>query len=309
VSTAKNTTKNTAKSTAESKQTVVVVGGSGMLGSALFDLLDQEKGLDVYATYHEQDSPHPRWFWWEPGNELPPEIGDPDWIVNAAGMIRTRIDESDWCSVQKAVEANATLPFALARAGLAHHSKVVQIATDCVFSGKKGPYSEGRTHDEFSVYGRTKSLGEIDAAHVLNLRCSIVGREPGSQRKRGLLEWFLSQPKRVQGYTNHYWNGVTTQAFARVVRGLIQHPSLFAPGTQHLTPSGSVTKFELLGMFARAFDHRIDIRPVEQKRRVDRRLETLDQVTNAALWRVAGYDSPPRIEEMVQALAESGVSA
>jgi dTDP-4-dehydrorhamnose reductase len=40
--------------------------------------------------------------------------------------------------------------------------KIFQIATDCVFSGSKGNYNEKNLHDAFDVYGKSKSLGEIN---------------------------------------------------------------------------------------------------------------------------------------------------
>ena len=41
--------------------------------------------------------------------------------------------------------------------------KVIQIATDCVFDGLKGNYTEDDKHNAIDVYGKTKSLGEVSA--------------------------------------------------------------------------------------------------------------------------------------------------
>jgi dTDP-4-dehydrorhamnose reductase len=56
-------------------------------------------------------------------------------------------------------------------------AKVIQIATDCVFSGSNGSYLETDPHDATDVYGKTKSDGEIESSAVMQLRCSIIGRE------------------------------------------------------------------------------------------------------------------------------------
>ena len=57
-------------------------------------------------------------------------------------------------------------------------ARVLQIATDCVYSGAQGAYVETDLHDALDVYGKTKSLGECQEPNVYHLRCSIIGPEP-----------------------------------------------------------------------------------------------------------------------------------
>ena len=82
----------------------------------------------------------------------------------------------------------------------------MQIATDCVYSGKKGSYNEDDLHDALDVYGKTKSLGEAQSPNLLNIRCSIIGPEQG--KHVSLLEWFLTQEPgaKLQGFAHHHWN-------------------------------------------------------------------------------------------------------
>ena len=40
-------------------------------------------------------------------------------------------------------------------------TKIFQIATDCVFSGKIGGYNELSNHDDLDIYGVSKSMGEV----------------------------------------------------------------------------------------------------------------------------------------------------
>src|SRR5207244_6584362 len=110
--------------------------------------------------------------------------------------------------VRRAVAVNSLFPYALSDVAEAAGARVLQIATDCVFSGREGSYREDSPHDPLDVYGKTKSLGEVQAPHFLNLRCSIVG--PEIRGFRSLLCWFLAQPRnaRLRGFVNHWWNGV-----------------------------------------------------------------------------------------------------
>ena len=54
-----------------------------------------------------------------------------------------------------------------------YKNKIFQIATDCVFDGEKGNYSELDSHNARDVYGKSKSLGEVNNKNFYNLRCSF----------------------------------------------------------------------------------------------------------------------------------------
>jgi dTDP-4-dehydrorhamnose reductase len=182
-------------------------------------------------------------------------------------------------------------------------AQILQIATDCVYSGSKGNYSEHDKHDALDVYGKTKSLGEAYADNIHHLRCSIIGPEP--KNHVSLLDWFLGQPKKstVSGYVNHKWNGVTTLHFARLCQGIISQGLRFSH-MQHIIPTGLVSKAELLGYFAREY-HREDITitAAEAEVVIDRTLTSIDDTFNRKAWSAAGYTTPPTVEEMVAELS------
>ena len=225
------------------------------------------------------------------------------WVVNAIGVINPLIDASDPVSVERAMAVNARFPHALADAAASAGVRVLHLTTDGVFSGRRGTYTEADPHDATDVYARSKSAGEVDAPHVLNLRCSIVGPEPPPGRS--LLNWLLAQPAgaRLSGYDNHRWNGVTTLHLARVCDGIVRARAEL-PSTLHLVPGDAVSKADLLGMLAVAF--RRDDLVIERGAApvaVDRTLGTLHCETNALIWRAAGYPEPPPVATMVQELA------
>jgi len=174
-----------------------------------------------------------------------------------------------------------------------------------VYSGQKGNYNESDKHDAIDVYGKTKSLGEVQLTNVNLLRCSIIGPEVKSYVS--LLEWFLRQPEnaRVSGFTNHSWNGVTTLHFAKICYGIIRNNSSL-PNISHVVPHGDITKHDLLCSFAKSF-HRGDIQiaAANAQYMIDRRLVTEKPEINGELWKNAGYDNrPPSVCEMVEELAE-----
>ena len=124
-------------------------------------------------------------------------------------------------------------------------TKLIQIGTDCVFSGRDGSYLEDSTKDPIDSYGYSKAMGELFSPNQMMLRCSIIGRE--NENYLSLMEWFLRQPlnARVNGFIDHKWNGLTTLAFAKVLNGVMSRDA-FEAGTFHLVPADEVSKFQLL---------------------------------------------------------------
>lgn len=222
-----------------------------------------------------------------------------DYIINCIGLIKSAIMSQEEKSVRSAVKVNTNLPFALA--GLANETgaKVIQIATDCVFSGDKGSYSETDPHDAEDVYGKTKSLGEVPSKHMMHIRASIIGKE--NRGHTSLYDWVRFQPlnAEVTGYTDHVWNGVTSNHFARITRSIVEN-DLFSAGVNHLLPSDVVTKFELIQEIA-LHESRTDIKIIEGQsgHAIDRSLSTTNPSFSETLWKSIGFETPPNIKALI----------
>lgn len=292
---------------------VIVLGATGMLGLMLADFFSRQPGLAVTATGRDPAMlamaavvlPEVRWLQLEASdNRLATFLKDNDWVVNAIGLIKPYVRDSVVSEVDQAIRINAMFPHRLAHAAESMGVRMIQIATDCVYSGRRGHYDENDLHDAEDVYGKTKSLGEVRSPHVVNLRCSIVG--PELRGHRSLLDWFVAQPEgaTVTGFTNHQWNGVTTLQFAEVAAAIIQDAAA-APTMHHLVPGDELSKAELLRVFAQVFD-RSDVMIVDRPAgvAVDRTLSTQDPAINKALWLAAGYPEPPTIADMARHLAD-----
>ncbi len=295
---------------------VIVLGASGMLGSMVMDYLSTDDSLQVKVTVRSEalkQTLKARL----PGvevalldaercddQEVMEIINGNEWVVNAIGVIKPYIHDDNPREVERAVKVNSLFPHFLARAAEHSGCRLLQIATDCVFSGSKGPYAETDPQDPLDVYGKTKSLGEVYSNQAHHLRCSIIGPEP--KGKVSLMEWFLSQPQggKVNGYTNHQWNGVTTLHFARLCHGIITH-GLELPHVHHIVPSGMVSKAELLQCLVQGYRREdIIIVPTEATTSIDRTLATTNDSLNHQLWAAAGYPDPPSIPRMIGDLAQ-----
>lgn len=226
---------------------------------------------------------------------------DVAYLVNCAGLIRQKIDERSLASRLQAIEANFQIPLMLAALSENYNFKILQIGTDCVFSGLKGGYVETDLHDASDVYGKSKSIGEIPHQNVAVLRSSIIGLEVNSCHS--LLSWFLSQKNEAEiyGYSNHIWNGVTVLHFAKLIRGIIESEIVDEfLGVHHVVPANRITKEALLRVFARDFNRNdIKIESFSATLAANMTLGTSDVELNRKLWKNAGYERPPTIEEMV----------
>lgn len=251
---------------------VAIIGSQGMLSSMLVQTWSGDFNVLCRPDFNAES----------PDLE---QLKGYDYIINAAGTIKPYCD-----NIERAIRVNSLFPYYLP-------STTIQIATDCVYSGKKGNYVESDEHDATNTYGKTKSLGE--APHIKNLRCSIIG--PEVKNHVSLLDWFLAQ-KKADGFTNHLWNGITTYHFSKIVQGVIRE-GIELPQLQHIVPADRVTKTELLRIIAKAYGKKIKVKDVEAPQAVDRTLSTLDPRLNEELWAAAGYPNIPTIEQMITELA------
>ena len=294
---------------------MVVLGGSGMLGSMVTDFLATDDDLKVAATVRSTSLaqqcrtrlPKVEWRLLDVATAkddvLSGVVMGASWIVNAIGLTKPYIHDDNPLEVERAIKVNALFPHELVHAAEKAGASILQIATDCVYSGTRGHYLECDPHDPLDVYGKTKSLGESTSSRMHCLRCSIIGPEPKAYAF--LLEWFRRQPPKahVSGYTNHQWNGITTLHFARLCHGVIKQ-DLELPRVQHVVPSGTVSKFELLQSFAREYKRQdVTVIPTMARTVLDRTLSTANDSLNRQIWRAAGYSSPPTVQHMVEELA------
>ena len=288
---------------------VVILGSTGMLGSAITEVLTSKlgkiievnrSGIPVKKTNEciAINAVEKIDF-----NQVFYEL-QIDYIVNAIGMIKQVINESDPSDLQKAHAINSIFVSKLNEYSELKGVPVIQIGTDCVFSGSRGNYLESDEFEATDVYSQTKITGEMSSPSSMILRSSIVGRE--IRGSHSLLEWILSREKgsEVNGFTNHIWNGVTTFHFANLIKGIIESKE-FSPGTFHVLPTGTVSKYELLKSIAGNFQ-RLDLKinRFEAPNTVNRTLATLNPAFNRHLWALAGYDIIPSVEDMVSEYAK-----
>ncbi len=245
---------------------ILILGGTGMLGHKLWQSFQNR--YDTWVTLRSSFHDYQRYRLFDPRRTLngvdvqnfdhinrAVSAVHPDVVINAIGIIKqTPAAREPIISLT----VNSLFPHRLSALCQSTGARLIHLSTDCVFSGRKGRYTEEDQPDAEDLYGRTKLLGEVSGSHCLTLRTSIIGRE--IKRDHGLLEWFLShRGGQVKGYTNVLYTGFPTPILAGIIADVIdRHPNL--PGLYHVS-SEPISKYELLCLLRDSFQISIEIEP------------------------------------------------
>lgn len=237
---------------------ILVLGCNGMAGH-IISLYFKEQGHDVVGFARTQSD----FIETIIGDAYDTELisrciktGNYDAVINCIGML------NQYAENDKAAAAflNGYLPHFLAEVTEDTDTQIVHMSTDCVFSGKTGPYTESSFRDGETFYDRSKALGEIDDKKNLTLRNSIVGPDI-KKNGIGLLNWFMQQEGEVNGYTGAMWTGQTTLQLAKTMETAIKSR---VSGLINMVPNTNISKYELLKLFNRYLrNDELKINPIE----------------------------------------------
>lgn len=167
----------------------------------------------------------------------------PDVAINCAGKL-------PGANALDMIMANALGPHILA-AFVPRGLRLIQMSTDCVFSGRS-PYRRNSRSlpDPVDLYGRTKLVGEIALPGVLVVRGSFVSKEGG------FLKWLLSAKGKVEAWDNAFWTGTTVDIMAAKLVELAEGDR---DGVVHAASPRSTTKGWMVEMFANRLDLNIEV--------------------------------------------------
>jgi dTDP-4-dehydrorhamnose reductase len=229
---------------------VLLLGANGMLGSMLEFVGSTQTTHEIIPIKRDTfDVLH------QSSTILVEFMKEPCCVVNCIGAIPQRsYHEADMITL------NTTFPLELAELCDKMNIPLIHISTNCVFSGKESNCIESDPLSATDSYGKSKANGEPSTCVIL--RCSIIGPE-SSGTAVGLLEWFLHANEPVSGYTDHYWNGLTTLELAKCIYDIIDR-QLFTPRIEHLFSSNTLSKYDILVEINKCFHKNSIIRPISK---------------------------------------------
>lgn len=257
---------------------ILILGVSGMLGSALFKILS-ELNYNVYGTVRSfKDNS------FFDKSELERIIFDvdvlnfddlielfhrikPSIVINCVGVIKQQSTAKDPLAV---IPINSLLPHRLSQLCSLINSRLILISTDCVFDGAGGNYSEMDKPNAEDLYGKSKELGEIrNKENVFTIRTSIIGHE--IQSHRSLVDWFLNSEGSIEGYKNAIFSGLPTSELANVIGNFII-PNKHLSGLYHISVD-PISKNDLLNLIKEVYNKDIKIIPSDDLK-IDRSLNS-----------------------------------
>ena len=267
---------------------VLVLGATGMLGSAVYRVLSDHNDMQAYGTVRSEAACKLFRREFRQGLKVVKDLENPidlqlvldsiapDVVINCTSQ-GTPAPKDPMRSISIFSVLPHRLSYLCARAG----TRLIQISSDGVFSGRRGQYTEDDLPDAEDIYGISKLLGEVRGPHAITLRTSIIGHQ--LQGTSGLLEWFLSQNDQCNCYTRAIFSGFPTVVLAEIIAEIIiPRPEL--NGIYHLATK-PISKYDLLELVAKRYGKSITLIP-DDKIAIDRSLIT-DKFTLAT-----GYTAP-----------------
>jgi len=255
--------------------TIYIFGANGMLGNYIKKYLNLQNKECICFTRNDLDISKVTYEKLELlfSNYI---IQENDLIINCIGIIPQSKNIND-TSNRNYFLINSLFPTMLSTIALLNKMRFIHITTDCVFSGLKGNYTENDLHDETNNYGVSKSLGEMGYKTTI-IRTSIIGEE--IKNKYSLLEWVKSHNnKTINGYTNHYWNGITCLQLAKIINNIIDENSWWT-GVRHIYSPTAVTKYDLVKMINNIYNLKNTVEPIETETMVNKTLHSIYDVNH-----------------------------
>jgi len=243
---------------------ILITGANGLLGQALVRRLGQNREFDVLATARDDT---PRFdggsCGYSPLDVTQPDAVEnvfedfaPNVVINCAAM--SDVAECDE-NRNEAWAVNARAVKRLAKHCHETRARLVQVSSDFVFNGKRGPYDEDARPDPVNYYGRAKLAGENAVREAGRSNWAIVrtvllyGTGQGLSRSNVVL-WMideLSQGNQLHIVDDQYRTPTHVDDLATGIERLVDREKT---GIYHISGRDLVSIYELACTVAEVFD-------------------------------------------------------
>jgi len=177
----------------------------------------------------------------------------PTHIINCIGITKFN---NTYKNKKLTVLLNTKMPIYLAELCKLNKIYLLHISTDCVFSGKKGNYSDNSYKDTKDLYGLSKNKGEVKNKFTATIRTSFIG--PELNTKKSLLSWFLNEKKFVKGYSKAFFSGITSLELCKIIYNYFIKKNILQNKIINIG-SRRISKFTLLTKIRKIFKKNINI--------------------------------------------------
>jgi dTDP-4-dehydrorhamnose reductase len=235
---------------------ILILGGSGMLGSECRELLSQ---------WHEVIAPDRDTLdivSWDQVIENLQAIS-PDIVLNCAAFADVDGCESNGFAVRK---INVEGPRNLAQGAARFGSKLIHISSDYVFDGQKTvpqPYFEDDIVSPISAYGKSKTESETavreNSPNYIILRTGWLYSKAGSNFVKSIISATVKKSSKVLKVVDDQLGSPTwTYRLAQQIQALVDHGGM---GTYHCTAEGFCSRFEWAAFIVQKLGLDIPVEP------------------------------------------------
>jgi len=245
---------------------ILIVGGQGMLGHALTDLLVSRGRRPVVVDLPQIDITDP--------SAVKKLFADrrPTLVLNCAAHTKVDLCEQE---TEKADAVNGYAVGLLAGSCKSSNAVLVHISTDFVFDGTgRRPYLPGDPVNPLSAYGRSKLLGERELqkhapARWLIVRTAWLYGRHGLNFPRTMVQAAgLPGPKRLTVVNDQVGSPTYTVDLGAAILDLLDSG---ASGLWHVTNSGQTTWFDFARATLEEFGVKAEIAPISSAESAQKR--------------------------------------
>ena len=234
---------------------ILILGSSGILSKTL-QLYLSKKNIDFLTISRERNS-NRNFYLKDISNfknleQLIFKI-KPKYIINCIGVTKFN---NTYKNKKLTILLNTKMPIYLAELCKLNKIYFLHISTDCVFSGKKGNYSDNSYKDTKDLYGLSKNKGEVKNKFTTTIRTSFIG--PELNTKKSLLSWFLNEKKFVRGYSKAFFSGITSLELSKIIYNYFIKKNILQNKIINIG-SRRISKFTLLTKIRKIFKKNINI--------------------------------------------------
>ena len=177
----------------------------------------------------------------------------PTHIINCIGI--TKFNNA-YKNKKLTISLNTKMPIYLAKLCKLKKIYLLHVSSDCVFSGKKGNYTDNSHKDAKDLYGLSKKEGEVKNKFTTTIRTSFIG--PELNTKKSLLNWFLNEKKFARGYSKAFFSGITSLEVCKIIYNYFIKKNILQNKIINIG-SRRISKFTLLTKIRKIFKKDINI--------------------------------------------------
>lgn len=154
---------------------------------------------------------------------------------------------------------------------------------------------------------KSQSLYAIDRSRVINMHVEYLKITNEESNSNSLLPWVLSlsDNSNINGFIDHWWNGITDVALSKILVSLIVNDIKLHHGSYNITSRYPVSRYQLLNYISWEYNKNLNVSRLPSLGKKSECVFTSHVSELEALWLSAGYKEIPSIQYLIHEQREA----